>query len=72
MTDLPPSPLAANLKAWRLRNGMTITHVADELGIHIRTLQKWERDESTPAWRYLKGLADLYGTRVSVFYEPQQ
>jgi len=65
----PPSPVPANLRKYRLRAGMTQSLVADELGIVIRTLQKWERDESMPAWRYLVMLARLYGTDVPAFFE---
>jgi transcriptional regulator with XRE-family HTH domain len=74
VTADPDSPVGRNLAHWRRstidpRTGRPYTQarVADELGVIKRTIQKWELNESMPAWKYLRMLADLYGTTVPSF-----
>jgi transcriptional regulator with XRE-family HTH domain len=77
VTADPDSPVGRNLAHWRRstinpETGRPYTQmrVADELGVIKRTIQKWELNESMPAWKYLRMLADLYGTNVASFVVP--
>jgi len=66
------SPVGTNIKRLRLERGLTHKKAADELGIYIRTLQKWERGESEPNWMYLKRLSEFYEVPVPDLFKPAE
>lgn len=47
------------LRSARIARGYTLQRVADELGIALRSYQKYESGDSEPAFDYLVQLADL-------------
>lgn len=67
----PGSPVGQNLRELREAKDLTRIQVADELGVVERTVAKWEREESMPAYRYLEMLAKLYGTTVPRLFDPR-
>jgi len=67
-----PSPVARNIRRMRLERKLTRPYVADELGIYLRTLDKWERGESEPNYQYLTRLAEFYETTVPALFEPSE
>lgn len=63
--------LAELARALRARSGLTQTALADRLGVHVRTVQAWERGGDdprvgyTPRGEHLEGLARVAGVVVS-------
>ena len=49
-----------NIKAERVRLGLSQEEVADELGVHVNTLRQWESGESIPGSLNLIKMADFY------------
>lgn len=60
VTRLPG--FAERLKAARASSGMTQQEVAEELGILMRSYQRYERGESEPSLHALAGLCVILGT----------
>ena len=50
--------LKRKLKAARVKLGLSQAKFAAQMGIPVRTLQGWERDQSTPRGFALKALED--------------
>lgn len=69
MSEAIPSPLGPNLKQHRTRAGYTQESAARALDVSVRTVVRWETNDSTPAWPDLQALASLYGCSVAAFYE---
>ena len=49
-----------NMRAERVRLGLTAQQVADKLGVHVNAVLKWERGESEPLGENLINLGKLY------------
>ena len=70
----PTENLAALLKQWRTREGLSQTEAAIRLGVSIRTLQGWELGRPMPYPQLLRGavgirshVTDRYGVELSEF-----
>lgn len=48
-----------NVKAFRGTHGLSAQHVADALGVHIRTVRRWDSGDADPSPMALKALQDL-------------
>ena len=60
MTGIGPCPSGGDLlRALRQRQGLSACDVADQMGISMRTLQRWERAEVWPATEPLHSLCYL-------------
>ena len=61
--------LGHDLLPWaRNRSGMTLDQAAWQAGVSRETLAAWEDGRSTPDWRQLKRLAEIYRTSIGVFF----
>lgn len=40
--------MRGNMKAERIRNGMTAHEVAKKLGVHVNAVSRWENGEAEP------------------------
>jgi transcriptional regulator with XRE-family HTH domain len=70
----PTENLAALLKEWRIREGLSQTEAAIRLGVSVRTLQGWELGRPMPYPQLLRGavgiraqVTDRYGMELSEF-----
>lgn len=52
--------MALNIKAERVRLGLSQEEVAENLGIHVNTLRQWESGKSVPNIMNLIKLTDFY------------
>jgi transcriptional regulator with XRE-family HTH domain len=52
--------LRGNMRAERVRHGLTVEEAASAVGMHQNTLGKWERGEADPLAMNLVKLAALY------------
>lgn len=50
-----------NMKAERARSGKTLQEIADEIGVHINAVCRWENGESEPTAGNLIALCGIYG-----------
>ncbi len=50
--------LQRKLKAAREKLGLSQSQMADKLGVPVRTLQRWEQNQSTPAAFALKTIEE--------------
>lgn len=50
-----------NMRAERVRRGLSIEEVAKSVGMHPNTLNRWEHGEADPLAINLVNLAQLYG-----------
>lgn len=53
--------MRANMRAERVRLGLSSKEVSDKIGVHENALLKWERDEAEPLGDNLLRLSHLYG-----------
>jgi transcriptional regulator with XRE-family HTH domain len=61
--------LGHDLLAWaRTRAGMTREHAADLAGIPHDTLPAWETGQGLPDRAALRRLAELYCTKIGIFF----
>jgi len=58
VTQLEQS-LGAKIRAARSRMGFSQQRVADELGVHVVMVQRWEADKHVPQMQYRRKLWDL-------------
>lgn len=60
--------VAANIKAYRIKSGLTQAQAAGRLGIVERQYQKYEQGYSNLTLRTLTTLADAFDVDVRVFF----
>lgn len=53
--------MRGNMKAERIRKGMTLHEVAKKLGVHENAVSRWENGEAEPMGSNLIKLSRLYG-----------
>ena len=59
------STLGTCIRTLRVRNNMTQTRLAEELGVTDKAVSKWERDISCPDIVLFPKLADILGATVN-------
>jgi transcriptional regulator with XRE-family HTH domain len=63
--DLVGEPLAPSggmlIRALRQKSGLTITHVAEQLGVAVSTVSRWESAAAHPSRQAAQALLDLLG-----------
>jgi transcriptional regulator with XRE-family HTH domain len=64
---LPPSGFGVKLRELRLARGLTQIALAEQAGVHHRTVVKVERSEREPQWPTVLALAEALGVKVEVF-----
>ena len=50
-----------NMRAERVRKGLTVKEVAHEIGVHENAVTRWENGEAEPLGTNLVKMAKLYG-----------
>ncbi len=60
-----PTALSEALAQAREAAALTLLHVGSILGVHHRTVRRWERGETAPSEDHLGRLATLYRTTPS-------
>lgn len=58
MAPTPKKPRVSELYHWRIAKGWTQDEMAKELGISVRTLQRWEESKRLPK-KYQRAFEDL-------------
>ena len=48
------------MRAERARNGLSLQQVADELGVHVNAVSRWETGKTEPTSSNLIALCKLY------------
>lgn len=56
--------LAANLRWLRKLEGLTLQWLAEELGVSISLISKWEHGHRAPRMPHLRALARAYNTSI--------
>lgn len=57
--------ISRNIKALRLKAGMTQSELAERIGVTRATVTQWEREWSQPRMGAISKLADVFGVTVS-------
>lgn len=52
--------MRGNMKAERVRRGMSAAEVADKIGVHVNALLRWENGTTEPMGENLIRLSKLY------------
>lgn len=52
--------MRSNMRAERIRNGFTVREVAQKLGVHPNTIERWERGTAEPLASNIVAMANLY------------
>lgn len=52
--------MGKNMRAERVRNGLTQTELANKLGVTQLTVSRWESGECEPSAKSLVGMTSLY------------
>ena len=53
--------MRANMKAERARKGMTAKEVADQIGVNVNQIFRWELGTQEPSASHLIKLSNFYG-----------
>ncbi|MBQ9414367.1 MAG: helix-turn-helix domain-containing protein [Clostridia bacterium] len=61
---------AANLKRFRHTKGYTQKYVAEQLGVTMQTVSRWETGITFPDVMLLPAIAEIYGVMVDDLYKP--
>ncbi len=62
------NPIAANIRALRLKHQMTQAQLAAALGVQYQTVSKWETGTTTPDTTMLPQLADLFKISIDALF----
>ncbi len=54
--------LASNIRLYRKKAGLTQIRLAEDMGVSIATLRRWEAGETAPTGTRIKELAERLGT----------
>lgn len=52
--------MRGNMKAERVRRGMSAAEVANEIGVHVNALLRWENGQAEPLGENIVKLSKLY------------
>lgn len=62
----PDLPTTGDLiRAQRKMAGLTEEQVADLMGVHQSTVDRWENDDTVPTFDHLRQLAHLFGCTIN-------
>lgn len=61
-----------NLKALRLKSGLSQKQVADYLNVSPQSVSKWEKGEALPSIDYLPGLAECLNCDINAFFAKEE
>lgn len=53
--------MRGNMKAERVRRGLSIQQVAEMVGVHVNAVSRWENGEAEPLGSNLIKMSRLYG-----------
>ena len=61
-----------NLKALRLKCGLSQRQVADFLNVSPQSVSKWEKGESFPSIEFLPQMAECFGCDINAFSQKRR
>lgn len=61
-----------NLKALRLKSGLSQKQIADFLSVTPQSVSKWEKGEALPSIDFLPKLAECLDCDINVFFAPDE
>jgi ribosome-binding protein aMBF1 (putative translation factor) len=61
----PPTPIAAAIRAARLKRGLTLEQAAAKIDAPYQTWQKWENGRNEPTIESLRKIADALGVPLA-------
>lgn len=61
-----------NLKALRIRSGMSQKQIADYICVSPQSVSKWEKGESLPSIEYLPKLAECMNCDINAFFAKEE
>lgn len=61
-----------NLKALRLKCGLSQKQLADFLGVSPQSVSKWERGDALPSIEFLPKMAECFNCDINAFFEQQE
>ena len=61
-----------NLKALRLKSGLSQKQIADFLRVSAQSVSKWEKGEALPSIDYLPGLAECLNCDINAFFQTEE
>lgn len=61
--------MRGNMKAERVRRGMSAADVADKIGVHVNALLRWENGQAEPLGENLVKLSKLYAVSPEYLLE---
>ena len=64
MKSKAKSDLAKNIKILRISRNMTQPQLAEELGVSVQTISRWENDQNDIKHFHLEMIADLFNIRL--------
>lgn len=72
MENFDKEIVSRNLKAMRVRSGMTQQEAAEKLGVSVVTFRKYEKDPSKLSFGNIIKLSEMYGCLPRVFFMESQ
>lgn len=61
--------MRGNMRAERVRRGLSANQVADEIGVHVNALLRWESGKTEPLGENIIKLSKLYGVSPEYLLE---
>lgn len=61
--------VGSELRSLRMKKRLSAENVCDNVGIHINSLYKYEKDASLLKLETLEKMLDYYGTDVFIFFK---
>lgn len=68
MKEFESEVVSGNLKAMRVRRGLTQVEVAEKLGVSVKTFRRYEQTPEKMFIGYFYKLAELYGCLPRSFF----
>jgi transcriptional regulator with XRE-family HTH domain len=61
--------VGSELRSLRMKKRLSAEDVCDNVGIHVNSLYKYEKDASLLKFETLEKMLDYYGTDVFIFFK---
>lgn len=58
----------SQIRFFRIRKDLTLVQLAEKIGVHYQTLQKWENGINSPSVEYLFQLAKVLDVHMVEFF----
>ena len=61
--------IANELKAWRVRKGLDLKHVAEDMNVCYETMRRYENGQTNITIEFLEKMLDYYKIDISIFFK---